>query len=202
MPLTITRMNIEDIKTYPNNAKIHTAEQIEQIKRSISEFGFNDPIAIWHGEIVEGHGRYIAAKELGFKTVDVIKLDDLTDQQRKAYALVHNKLTMNTGFDLDILEDELLTIETDMEVYGFDEITYDDDLNGNDESDTVAKGSLQERFLVPPFSVIYGNRGDWLARKRHWINFGIHSELGREGGLVYSFPDWMDRQSKMTRGEK
>lgn len=128
MPLTITRMNIEDIKTYPNNAKIHTAEQIEQIKRSISEFGFNDPIAIWHGEIVEGHGRYIAAKELGFKTVDVIKLDDLTDQQRKAYALVHNKLTMNTGFDLDVLEDELQTIETDMEVYGFTDENFIDDL--------------------------------------------------------------------------
>jgi len=122
MPLQIERMSLDEIKTYPNNAKIHTAEQIEQIKESIRSFGFNDPIAIWHNEIVEGHGRFIAAQELGFKEIDVIRLDELSDEQRRAYMLVHNKLTMNTGFDMELLEFELENIDMDMEQFGFDEI--------------------------------------------------------------------------------
>lgn len=121
MPLQIERMSLDEIKTYPNNAKIHTAEQIEQIKESIRSFGFNDPIAIWHNEIVEGHGRFIAAQELGFKEIDVIRLDELSDEQRRAYMLVHNKLTMNTGFDMELLEFELENIDMDMEQFGFDD---------------------------------------------------------------------------------
>lgn len=128
MPLQIERMSLDEIKAYPNNAKIHTAEQIEQIKESIRSFGFNDPIAIWHNEIVEGHGRFIAAQELGFKEIDVIRLDELSDEQRRAYMLVHNKLTMNTGFDMELLEFELENISMDMEQFGFDgEISLDDD---------------------------------------------------------------------------
>ena len=107
MKLEIEYIPISEIKLYPNNAKIHTAEQIEQIKKSIQEFGFNDPIWIWHGECVEGHGRIIAATELGIETVPVIRLDELSDEQRRAYTLVHNKLTMNTEFNLDLLNIEL-----------------------------------------------------------------------------------------------
>lgn len=112
----------ETLKPYLNNAKIHTAEQIEQIKRSIEEFSFNDPIAVWHdNEIIEGHGRLLAAMEMDeIKTVPVIRLDDLTDEQRRAYMLVHNKLTMNTDFDTEILSIELDDIvEIDMTEFGF-----------------------------------------------------------------------------------
>lgn len=120
MKLKIEYIPIGEIKTYPNNAKIHTAEQIEQIKKSIKEFGFNDPVGIWHGECVEGHGRIIAATELGLETVPVIRLDDLTDEQRRAYMLVHNKLTMNTEFDVDVLNVELDEIvDVKMEDFGF-----------------------------------------------------------------------------------
>lgn len=119
--LKIEYIPIEDLKTYAGNAKIHTAEQVEQIKKSIQEFGMNDPIAVWKdNEIIEGHGRLIACTELGIDTVPIIRLDDLTDEQRKAYALVHNKLTMNTDFDLDQLAEELEGIEgVDMEGFGF-----------------------------------------------------------------------------------
>lgn len=123
--LKIEYLPIEDLKEYPNNAKIHTPEQVEQIKWSIEQFGFNDPIAIWQDEIVEGHGRLAAAQELGFKELPVIRLDSLTDEERKAYALVHNKLTMNTGFDFELLNLELEAIDIDMEVYGFDINTED-----------------------------------------------------------------------------
>lgn len=123
---------------YAKNAKKHDKKQIEQIKKSIEEFGMNDPIAIWNdNEIIEGHGRLIACKDLGIELVPVIRLDHLTDEQRRAYCLVHNKLTMNTDFDIDILNEELGDIlEIDMGDFGFDfssldeEEAKEDDYNG------------------------------------------------------------------------
>lgn len=127
MKLKVEYIPIDDIKPYENNAKIHTEEQIEQIKKSIKEFGMNDPIGIWKDNIIiEGHGRLMACKELGFNEVPVIRLDDLTDDQRRAYTLIHNQTTMNTGFDLDILNEELQSIDLDMSDFGFDEIELDD----------------------------------------------------------------------------
>ena len=122
MKLKIEYMSTADLKPYNNNAKIHTAEQIEQIKKSIQEFGMNDPIAIWkNNEIIEGHGRLIACSELGINQVPVIRLDELSDEQRKAYMLVHNKLTMNTDFDFDVLAVELDDIfDIDMAEFGFE----------------------------------------------------------------------------------
>lgn len=118
--LKIEYVPIDSINPYPNNAKLHPAEQIEQIKNSIEKFGFKDPIAIWKDNvIIEGHGRLIAALELGIKEVPIIRLDDLSDQDRRAYMLVHNQLTMNTGFDVDLLDIELDDIGLDMEQFGF-----------------------------------------------------------------------------------
>lgn len=130
MELKIEYIDIEDLKPYLNNAKIHTAEQIEQIKKSIEEFGMNDPIAVWgENEIIEGHGRLIALKELGYNQVPIVRLDHLTDEQRKAYTLVHNKLTMNTGFDFSVLELELESItDIDMSNFGFE--SFDVDIDG------------------------------------------------------------------------
>lgn len=120
--LKIEYVPIEDIKPYDRNAKIHDETQIEMIAESIKQFGFNDPIAVSNGIIVEGHGRLLAAEKLGLDTLPVICLDSLTDEQRKAYTLVHNKLNMNTGFDLEILTTELEEIEIDMEQFGFEPV--------------------------------------------------------------------------------
>lgn len=121
MELKIEYVDINSIKPYKNNAKMHPREQIEQIKESIKQFGMNDPIGVWHNEIVEGHGRLLACKELGFKEVPIIRLDDMTDEERKAYTLAHNKLTMNSDFNLDILNEELNNFTTiDMSAFGFD----------------------------------------------------------------------------------
>lgn len=118
--MEIEYMKLKDLKPYKKNAKLHPEYQLEQIKKSIQDFGFNDPIAIdANNVIIEGHGRYLAAKELKLKTVPVIRLD-LNDDARKAYGLVHNKLTMNTGFDFDNLMGELETLSVDMEQYGFE----------------------------------------------------------------------------------
>ena len=119
--LKIEYVDINSIRPYENNAKEHPREQIEQIKKSIQEFGNNDPIAVWNNEIVEGHGRYEALKELEETTIPIIRLDNLTDEQRKAYTLVHNKLTMNSDFDFDLLNTELDSIiDINMEDFGFD----------------------------------------------------------------------------------
>ena len=119
--LKIEYVNINDIKPYEKNAKLHPKEQIEQIKKSIEQFGMNDPIGIWEDEIVEGHGRLLALKEMNYEEVPIIRLDHLTDEERKAYILAHNKLTMNSGFDIDVLNDELDDIlNIDMSDFGFD----------------------------------------------------------------------------------
>lgn len=124
--LKVVTVSTDDLIPYANNAKLHPHEQIDQIAQSIQEFGNNDPIAVWHNEqgemeIVEGHGRLLALNKLGIDHAPVIFLDHLSDEQRKAYTLIHNQLTMNTGFDTELLREELEKIgNIDMDVYGFD----------------------------------------------------------------------------------
>lgn len=123
--LEIVELPVSELVEYKNNAKIHDSQQVEQIANSISEFGNCDPIGCWHNEygepeIVEGHGRLMALRKLGIETAPVIFLDHLTDEQRRAYALVHNKLTMNSDFDFEILADELGALDSfDMTEFGF-----------------------------------------------------------------------------------
>lgn len=138
--LKVEYIPLSEIKPYENNAKLHPEEQVEQIKESIQRFGFDDPIAVWGEDntIVEGHGRYLAAKQLDMKEVPVIRLDNLTDEQRKAYTLVHNKLTMNSGFDFDTLQaelDNLSDTDIDMSDFGFDtdDVPDIDDMFGESE---------------------------------------------------------------------
>lgn len=136
MRLNIEYIDPKALNPYPGNAKLHPAEQIEQIKKSIVEFGFNDPIAIWGKDntIIEGHGRLVAAEELCMEKVPVIRLDNLTDEQRRAYTLVHNKLTMNTDFSFDLLQMELDEInDIDMAEFGFESVPDYLDIIGNDE---------------------------------------------------------------------
>ena len=120
MQIEIVKM--ADIREYSTNAKLHPQSQIEQIKQSIRDFEFNDPIAIDENNvIIEGHGRFKAVQQMGWTEVPCIRLDHMTEQQKKAYILAHNKLTMNTDFDPDMLAMEIENIlDFDMEDYGFD----------------------------------------------------------------------------------
>ena len=120
--LKIEMLPIEGLNPYENNAKLHPKEQIDQIVRSMEEFGNNDPIAIDENNvIIEGHGRLLALKQMGEKEVPVIRLKHLTDEQKRAYILAHNQLTLNTGFDEEILAAELESIVgIDMSDFGFD----------------------------------------------------------------------------------
>lgn len=138
--MKIEKVNIDSIKVYPNNAKIHTAEQIEEIKKSIQEFGNNDPIAIDEkGFIIEGEGRYLAQKDMGITEIEVIRLTHLSEEQKVAYMLVHNKLTMNTGFDIDLLEEELAKISNiDMSEFEFDIKELEEELAAEENKATTS----------------------------------------------------------------
>ena len=113
--LRITMTATEELVPYAGNAKEHPDEQIEQIVSSIESFGFNDPVAVWHdgdGQpvIVEGHGRVLAAQRMGMAELPTIALDHLTDEQRRAYVHVHNQTTLTSGFDLEVLQQELAAL--------------------------------------------------------------------------------------------
>lgn len=120
--LKIEMFPIDELQAYENNAKLHPQEQIDQIVKSMEEFGNNDPIAIdENNRIIEGHGRLLALKQMGETEAPIIRLKHLTEEQKKAYILVHNQLTLNTGFDEEILRAELESIvDIDMADYGFD----------------------------------------------------------------------------------
>ncbi len=130
--LTVEIVDMEKVLPYAKNSKLHPDEQIEQIAASIREFGFNDPIAIdAEGVIVEGHGRLLAAAQLGFKQVPVIWLKHLSPEQAKGYRIAHNKLTLNSDFDTDLGEEfkALLDADFDLELTGFSQEEIDALLN-------------------------------------------------------------------------
>lgn len=147
--MEIIKLKLDDLTPYKNNAKRHTKEQIEQIKASIRAFGNNDPIAIWGDKniIVAGHGRYIALKELGYKAAECIRLDHLTEEERKAYTIAHNKLTMNTGFDNELLRlelEELQDVGFDLDLTGFNLTELDELLLNFAEGTEDEQGDLSK----------------------------------------------------------
>ena len=106
--LTITYKPIATLKANPRNSRTHSKRQIRQIAESIRLFGFNNPVLIdKHNRIVAGHGRVAAAKLLGLTEVPTICLEDLTEDQIRAYMLADNKLVENAGWDKSILAIEL-----------------------------------------------------------------------------------------------
>ena len=106
--LEIVYMPPGELSPYENNARRHAPDDIEAIKKSILEDGFNDPIGIWGDKntIVEGHGRQMAALELGLESVPCIRLDHMTDKQRREYMIRHNRTAELSAWDFDKLEKE------------------------------------------------------------------------------------------------
>jgi ParB family chromosome partitioning protein len=119
---------IEIIKTqalipYARNSRTHSEAQVAQIAGSIREFGFTNPVLIdAENGIIAGHGRIMAAQKLGLADVPCIRLDHLTETQRKAYVIADNKLALNSGWDEDMLGLELADLrelDFDLGVIGF-----------------------------------------------------------------------------------
>lgn len=133
---------IETLIPYKNNARTHSDKQIEQIAHSIKRFGFTNPILVSDdNEIIAGHGRVMAAKQLKMLEVPVLRLSHLSADERRAYILADNKLAENAGWDEDLLAIELqglLDIDFDLEIAGFETSEIDFILDGGTGSETVA----------------------------------------------------------------
>ena len=110
--LKIVYLSPEELTPYEKNTRRHTPADIEQIKTSILRVGFEDPIGIWGEQniVVEGHGRLIAAKELRLEKVPCIRLDHMTDAQRREYAIRHNRTQEFSSWDFDKLEEEIAAL--------------------------------------------------------------------------------------------
>lgn len=148
--LHIEYIALDKLTPYENNARKHQAEDLKTIEASITDFGMCDPIGIWSDKniIVEGHGRLLALKKLGYTEAPCIRLDHLTDEQRKAYALAHNKTAEMSEWDFEKLDAELeeLRDEFDMSAFGFDiqfdepkEITEDEIPEVDEKSEPTTK---------------------------------------------------------------
>lgn len=147
--MEIINKRLEELKPYENNPR-NNDEAVEYVAKSIKEFGFKVPIIIdKNNEIVAGHTRYEASKQLGLKEVPCIIVDNLTEEQIKAYRLADNKVSEYANWDFDILSDELNDISIDMEQFGFNELDIIDDDFINDTE--ITKNIEDKKKMVCPY---------------------------------------------------
>lgn len=118
-----SQIAIEALTEYKNNARTHSPEQVAKIARSIQEFGFINPVLINKDNvIIAGHGRVMAAKELGMTEVPCLRVEHLTEAQMRAYVIADNKLAEDAGWDMEILQNELSALQEldfDISLTGF-----------------------------------------------------------------------------------
>src|SRR6516165_410910 len=119
----VTFLPISDLATNPRNARTHSPRQIAQIARSIERFGFNNPVLVdGNNQILAGHGRVAAARILGLTSIPVLKIEHLTDTEKRAYVLADNKLAEKAGWDAEILAlelQDLVDLDFEVELTGF-----------------------------------------------------------------------------------
>lgn len=145
----IEQLPIESVIPYARNSRTHSESQVAQIAGSIQEFGFCNPVLIdAEGVIIAGHGRVMAAQRLKLATVPCLRLSHLTDAQKRAYVIADNRIALSSGWDEEMLANELSDLhadEFDMALLGFDV----DELAGllklnEDESAAMPAGEVVE----------------------------------------------------------
>ena len=149
--IRVTYRKIRELKPYKKNAKKHPREQVERIANSIKEFGFTQPVLVdKHNSVVAGHGRILGAKKAGLKEVPTVCLDELTEEQIKAYRLVDNKLN-ESEWDFGLLDEELenLTEDIDMSLFGFDVDLTDEELELEMEREVKFRTKEKHLVIVP-----------------------------------------------------
>ena len=196
MSLEVVYLSPQALTPYEGNTRKHNPEDIEQIKESILADGFNDPIGIW-GEknlIVEGHGRQIAAMELGLESVPCIRLDHLTDTQRRDYAIRHNRTAELSGWDFGKLEEEIARLE--IEGVDLSGLKFDlDALNGGGNPEI---NIVEDEPPEPPENPIAKFGDIWqLGRHRLMCGDSTDSETveklldGRKADIVFTDPPYL-----------
>jgi ParB family transcriptional regulator, chromosome partitioning protein len=116
-PFSYKKAKVTDLIPYANNARTHSAAQIDKIAASMREFGFINPVIVdGDNGIIAGHGRVLAAIKLGMDDVPTLEASHLTDTQKRAYVLADNRLALDAGWDNSVLVMEL----TDLQAVDFD----------------------------------------------------------------------------------
>lgn len=192
---------IADLTPDPDNARTHSADQIDQLAASIDRFGWTNPV-LADDLIRAGHGRVMAAELIYSRggtihlppgranggaaipkdSVPVLDCTGWTPDERRAYTLADNQLALQAGWNTEILLaqiEELKAAEFDIEIIGFDQAALDALAAGAPAAAKKPHGSLAGEFLIPPFSVLNAREGWWQDRKRVWLSLGIESEIGR-----------------------
>lgn len=145
--LQIVMMPVDDLAPYENNTRAHGDDDVAQIARSIQRYGFNDPIGIWSDQniIVEGHGRLMAARSLGMTEVPCVRLDHLTDDERREYGIMHNKTAELSSWDFDALERELQDL--DLSEFG---LSFDPEQQAEDTEEALLEAVREDEVPEPP----------------------------------------------------
>ena len=174
--LKITYRDPAALRPYDRNARTHSKKQLKQIARSIETYGFTNPVLVSAtGEIIAGHGRVEAAKMLGMEQVPTIRLDHLSEAERRAYVLADNKLALNAGWDPDILALELQGLGDlgfDLELTGFSLAEIDLALDYDSAADPTPSDEPGEDEVPPPPPVAVTRRGDLWVLGRHRLLCG------------------------------
>ena len=167
-------VSIDKLVPYVNNARTHSAKQINKLRASLREFGFINPILIDRNfNVIAGHGRIEAARKEGVKKLPCVYVDFLTEAQRKAYILADNRMALDADWDEEALRTELEALKFDgfdISFTGFEESDFEDLFKDipNLYGDDFNQASLAETFIVPPFSVLDSRSSNWTKRKQIW----------------------------------
>src|SRR5262245_25878775 len=126
-PVTNTEMRaLAALTPSKHNARTHSQEQVAQLVASIREWGWTNPILVDESDvIIAGHGRLLAASELGLEQVPVVVARDWSESQKRAYMLADNQLALNAGWDLNLLRGEVRSLagwDFDLSLLGFDNL--------------------------------------------------------------------------------
>ena len=196
--MNIEKIDISVLIPYARNARTHSNEQIAQIAGSIKEFGFNNPVLIDKDNgVIAGHGRLAAARKLNLKEVPCIRLEHLTETQRKAYILADNRIALNSGWETNLLSlelSELLDGGVDLESLGFDANEIDALLNKTEETE----GLTDEDEVPEAPSEPITKPGDIWVLGKHRLMCGDCKSLadvdkvvnGRKINLVVTSPPY------------
>lgn len=165
--------DVEELIPYARNARTHSSAQITQIAASIKEFGFLAPIVIAEDNtILCGHGRFYAAQKLGLKKIPCVKESHLTEAQKRAYIIADNKLSINAGWDDELLAVELSDLQgegIDLSITGFDEKELADLFDNKSKSDVEDDGYDLSAALE---KAAFVQRGDIWTVGRHRLMCG------------------------------
>jgi len=206
--MQIEQVLVEKLIPYVNNSRTHSEEQVAQIAASIREFGFNNPVLIDKDDtIIAGHGRIQAARKLRLAEVPCVRLEHLTETQRKAYIIADNRLALNAGWNEELLTIELNDLLADgfaLDILGFDS----DELKRLLDPITPTEGLTDEDAVPEVPEEPKTSLGDIYQLGRHRLMCGDSTSIdavekligGQLADMVFTDPPWNVNYGAVDKG--